>query len=698
MKTPDTQAETPWPRIPVGARVLLLGVAYFGCALLGDFLSHSGKFVNFWLPGGLLVATLLLHEPRQWPWLVLAAVLANLGFDLWNGQTARVSLLFGGGNSLEALAGAWLVRRFVTPCPRFDSRREVLGFVFFSALLSTTLSASVGASVVSGWLGGGSFWSVWLLWWSGDAMGVLLLAPLVLSWLARPGVPPASPAQRVEALILLAGLSLVAVYVFRNAWHPDLALEYLMIPFVLWAALRFDVRLATLASLVVALIAAWSAAVVSSHLATVSGSPRQQVAALQLYLGVMALTGLFLAAVTAESKRAQAEKSALEAQNRQLHKTESLGRMAGAIAHHFNNLLGAVMVNLDLATRARLRNEDAFESLTEAMRATRKAAEVSNLMLTYLGYTRANRQPLDLSEACRKSLSLLRSAMPQHVVLETDLPCPGPAISADANQILQVLANLITNAREALADSRGAIRLVVTTVSAEAIPVRCRFPIDWQPRDPTYVRLEVADTGCGMADAEIERLFDPFFSTKFVGRGLGLPVVLGIVRAHDGVVAVTSAPGRGSVFQVFLPVSAEPLPQPPEPALSVPKVKWNGAMLLVEDEQNLRKAVAAALQGLGFTVLAAKDGVEAVELFRRHPDEIRFVLCDLTMPRMNGWETLDALRKLKPNLPIILSSGYNEAQVMAGDHPEQPQVFLSKPYEHEELVNVIGQVLVKKDI
>ena len=353
-----------------------------------------------------------------------------------------------------------------------------------------------------------------------------------------------------------------------------------------------------------------------------------------------------------ERKQAEEEKAKLEAQNRQLQKAESLGRMAGAIAHHFNNQLGAVMGNLELAMDDLPRGTRiSRKHLTAAMKAARQAAEVSGLMLTYLGQTPGKREPLDLSEACRRSLPLLRAAMPEDVVLETDLPSPGPIISANANQIQQVLTNLVTNAWEAIGDDRGAIRLTVKTVSSADIPAAHRFPIDWQPQDNAYACLEVADAGCGIADKDIEKLFDPFFSSKFTGRGLGLAVVLGIVRAHGGVVTVESEPGRGSVFRVFFPVSAEEVPRRPDQAAQAPEIEGGGTVLLVEDEEMVRNMAATMLTRLGFTVLEAKDGVEAVEVFRQHQDEIRCVLCDLTMPRMNGWETLAALRKLAPGTP-----------------------------------------------
>ncbi len=305
MKASDHRAETPSLRNSFWVSSLLFGVAYFGLASIGHFVSRHDQFVTFWLPSGLFVATLLLHEPRQWPWLVLAAVLANLGFDLLNGQQPWISFFFCCGNCLEALAGAWLTRRFVAPQPGISSRREVVGLLLFSALFSTALSASVGATVVTRLLGGDSFGHVWLLWWSGDVIGVMLLAPLVLSWLSRPAGAPIPSAQIHEALALLAGLCLCAFYVFHGEWHPDFTLKYLLVPFVLWAALRFGIRLTTVVNLVVALFASWFTMGGLNHASPTGLSLREQVSALQLYLAVTALTGWILAAVVSDWKRAE---------------------------------------------------------------------------------------------------------------------------------------------------------------------------------------------------------------------------------------------------------------------------------------------------------------------------------------------------------------------------------------------------------
>jgi two-component system, cell cycle sensor histidine kinase and response regulator CckA len=281
--------------------------------------------------------------------------------------------------------------------------------------------------------------------------------------------------------------------------------------------------------------------------------------------------------------------------------------------------------------------------------------------------------------------------------LETDLPSPGPAISANPTQVQQVLANLVTNACEAIAQAHGTVRLAVKQVSMANMPATHRFPIDWQPQDATYACLEVVDTGCGIASSDIEKIFDPFFSTKFTGRGLGLSVVLGIARAHGGAVTVASRPDRGSAFRVFWPVSNEAVPRKTARTILAPATAGSGTFLVVEDETSVRNAVMSALKRLGFSVLAAEDGVAAVEVFRQHREEIRCVLCDMTMPRMNGWETLTALRQLAPGIPVILSSGYNEAEVMAGDHTELPQVFLSKPYEFDVLQRAVNSALAGVD-
>ncbi len=400
----------------------------------------------------------------------------------------------------------------------------------------------------------------------------------------------------------------------------------------------------------------------------------------------------FLRDIT-ERKQAEVIRAKLEAQNRQLQKTESLGRMAGAIAHHFNNQLQAVMGNLEMA----MMSGTSPQNLSQALVAAGRAAEMSGLMLVYLGQTPDALEPLDLAATCAGSLASLGETLPPGVTMEVDLPDLGPVINANATRIQQLLTNLVTNAREALGDGPGSIQLTLKKVSPVDIPATHRFPLEWQPQAQDYACLAVTDSGVGIAHQDIEKLFDPFYSTKFTGRGLGLAVVLGIIRSHSGAVVVESQPGRGSTFRLFFPVVAQavlPAP-PPAQAAQYSAPAEGGTVLLVEDDELVRDMVAEMLEMMDFTVLTAADGVEAVELFRQRQADIDCVLCDLTMPRMDGWETLTALRQIAPEVPVILSSGYDEAQVMANHHSERPQAFLSKPYQIAALKDALTGAMVK---
>ena len=406
---------------------------------------------------------------------------------------------------------------------------------------------------------------------------------------------------------------------------------------------------------------------------------------------------LEIAADITDRKQLETERANSEAQYHQIQKAKSLSRMAEAITHNFNNMLAAVMGNLDLAMNNLPRGSEAVVYLTDAMKATRQAADVSSLMLTYLGQAPGKHEAIDLSDVCRRSLPKLRDSLPNEVILEADLPDIGPTIKANAEQIEQALTKLSINASEALSEGRGTVRLSVRTVPAADISYKHRFPIDWQPQEHFYACMEVADTGCGIAGKNIDELFDPFFSTKYTGRGMGLSVVLGVVRAHNGAVTVKSREKHGSVFRIFFPVSSKAAPRLPDSAAQTQEIEGGGTVLLIEDEQSVRHVAKAMLICLGFDVIEAKDGMEAVELFRKHKDSIRCVLTDLSMPHMDGWETLAALRRLAPGIPVVLSSGYDQVQVMAGDHAEQPQAFLAKPYELTGLKDALARALAEKD-
>ena len=402
---------------------------------------------------------------------------------------------------------------------------------------------------------------------------------------------------------------------------------------------------------------------------------------------------LVLAKDITERKRAEKERSDLQLQNEHLQRSHSLGLMAGAIAHHFNNQLQVVMMNLDFAMQVPGFDETLTESLAGAMQGALKAAEMSTMMLTYLGQSHDNLQLLDLSETCQRLLPVLSTSMPKNITLEVSLPAPGPTISANPSQIQQIMVNLLTNAWESTNGRPSTIRINSSTVPGSKIPSQNRFPIEHSPEDHDYACLEVADSGSGIPASDIHLIFDPFHSTKFTGRGLGLPVVLGLIRSNRGFVTVESEQARGSKFRVFIPIAAESLPLPVAPVVSPINEIGVGTLMVIDDDPALRELLVSAVEWMGFTAIEACDGVEAVELFRQHHEEIRLVISDLTMPRMDGWDTLQVLRKISPGIPVILSSGHSENHVMSGDHAELPQAFLMKPYDLDRLRTTIFSIL-----
>jgi PAS domain S-box-containing protein len=261
-----------------------------------------------------------------------------------------------------------------------------------------------------------------------------------------------------------------------------------------------------------------------------------------------------------ERNRLEEERAELEAQYRQTQKTESLGRMAGAISHHINNLLQAMLGNLELALETFPSATETNRNLTAAMKAGNTASVLSQQILTYLGNTPRSHTPIDLAKACRQCLPLLRSISPAHVEIKPDLPLPGPVLQSSMDSIREVLTHLSNNAGESLKGKPGIIQLTAHTVPGSQISSTGRFPPDWQAQETAYACLTVQDSGCGIAPADIEKIFDPFFTTQFTGRGLGLSVVLGIMKAHQGVVTVESQLNRGTTLRAFFPLSSAPVP------------------------------------------------------------------------------------------------------------------------------------------
>jgi PAS domain S-box-containing protein len=387
-----------------------------------------------------------------------------------------------------------------------------------------------------------------------------------------------------------------------------------------------------------------------------------------------------------ERVRADDERRRLEAQLLHAQKLESLGVLAGGIAHDFNNLLTGILGNAELA-ELDTRDTTALACLQEIQRASRRAAELCRQMLAYSGKGRFVIEQLDLSELVREIAGMLEHAISKKATLALELASALPGVEADATQIRQVVMNLITNASESLGDRSGTIRVVTSARRCALEELRTGY-LDDHLAPGEYVVCEVSDTGCGMTPEVKARLFDPFFTTKFTGRGLGMAAVLGIVRGHRGAITVESEPGKGTTIRLLLPASGRVAAALPIPA-SVPEPtrddwRGSGAVLVVDDEQVVRTVAERFLARLGFEVICAPDGEAALELLREQV-ELRCVLLDLTMPRLNGEETYRELRGLRPELPVILMSGYNEQDAVERFTGRGLAGFLQKPFQIDRL-------------
>ena len=385
-----------------------------------------------------------------------------------------------------------------------------------------------------------------------------------------------------------------------------------------------------------------------------------------------------------------------EAQSRHVQKLESIGVLAGGIAHDFNNLLHVVLGNADIALSNLTTGSPAREPIEEVVRATLRAADLTRQLLAYSGKGAFVVRHLDLSTEVREMATLLRTGISKQAILAWELSPILPAVSADPTQIRQIVMNLITNASDALGDRAGTITLRTGVTRLEDLDDQ-HFGVRLEGEDPVdgssdpLVYLEIGDTGSGMTPDTLSRIFDPFFSTKFTGRGLGLAAVMGIVRSHHGLIRVRTAPGEGTAFRVLFPAVSGAARKIGKATAGRSDWQGSGTILVVEDEEGVREVAERILQEIGFQTIGAEDGRRALEIMDEVGDSVTAVLLDLSMPRMGGAETFRRLRALRPDLPILMMSGYTEQVVAPQFSGFGPGVtgFLQKPFLAEDLIAVL---------
>jgi len=788
------------------SRSVLLVAAYFVVAKLGLRYASIGPSISpVWPPTGLAIAALVLLGLRYWPAVFVGAFLANATTDI----PILAALGMACGNATEATLAAYLLRRRHGPHVSFDDLGSVRTLVGIAAPLGTLVSAGVGVTtlVITSVIPARDVLSALGLWWAGDYLGALVVTPVLLTWSSVSRVRTTEPGA-LELLLVVMGAVLAAAVIFGNLISPAFLqpaqYPYLLFPFVIGAALRFGPRGATLLTLTVALLAvAYTARGGGPFVMRTIPSTDF---ALLIYVGVLAITGLFMSPAIARRLNAEGalreahdhlqavinssplaiytvdadgavrswnpaaetlygwsaaevigsplamiapdqanhaeirervfrgeslrgiettarktdgtpvtvslaaaplhnasgrvagtmliaadltEMRRLEVQYRQAQKMEAVGRLAGGIAHDFNNLLTAILgttgllledVGLDPRTRL---------DVQEIEKAAKRAAGLTRQLLVFSRQQVLEPRILDLNAVVRDVERMLGRLIGEDVELHTKLAAAVGAVQADPGQLQQAIVNLVVNARDAM-PSGGRVTIETADVDLDSHQPDARTPTP----AGKYVLLAVHDTGVGMDAATKARLFEPFFTTKEPGRGtgLGLATVYSIVKQSGGYIWAYSELGHGTTFKIYLPRVAD---TPEKGALPTPATLAVGSetVLVVEDQAEVRELTTRILEARGYTVLAAENAGDAMQVAEHYLKRIDLLLTDVVMPGVNGRELALRLGAQRRDIKVLFVSGYTGEAIRRHGLLELGAAFLQKPFSPDSLARKVRDVL-----
>ncbi|MCG6981233.1 MAG: PAS domain S-box protein [Deltaproteobacteria bacterium] len=387
------------------------------------------------------------------------------------------------------------------------------------------------------------------------------------------------------------------------------------------------------------------------------------------------------------------ERKNLESQLLHAQKMEAVGTLAGGIAHDFNNLLQAIQGYTELLLMRKKEGEPGCRELQEVIRASKRGAELTQQLLTFSRKVESKRKPLDLNQEVAELRQLLERTFPRMIELEFILDPNIRMINADSAQLKQVIMNLAVNAKDAMPEGG---KLVIETQNMTLDQEFCKKYAEVKPGE--YVLLSMADTGHGMEKETLEHIFDPFYTTKEVGKGtgLGLAIVYGIIKNHEGYVMCYSRPGSGASFRLYLPAleaasEREEIAESQESKSSA--MGGNETILLVDDEEFIRELGVDVLGQAGYTVLTASNGEQALEVYRRERERIALVILDLIMPGMGGSKCLEELLKITPRARVLIASGYSPDASTKGALEAGAAAFINKPYDNKQLLELVRKIL-----
>ncbi len=416
---------------------------------------------------------------------------------------------------------------------------------------------------------------------------------------------------------------------------------------------------------------------------------RQAQQALLESLNELETRNILLQEEIAEREKAEAEKRKVEAQLAQAQRIEALDRFAGGIAHDLNNILYPIIINIEELFDEEREGSAHHEILTQTLKAAYRQRDLIKKILSFSRRRDRANQPIRVRPLLEETLSFLRSSLPSTISIQENIHVQTDVVMGDPIQIQQVIMNLCQNAADALESERGVIEIELANVRMESL----YYLRDMKAGD--YLKLTVKDTGIGMSPQVVDRVFEPFFTRKGIGKGtgMGLPVVHGIVKSHGGAVTVESEEGKGSLFTVYLPISHTAYPAQASDVESTPSVQGKESILLVDDEELILSSLQRTLRLSGYRVTALKDGQEALKEFSENPGEFDLVITDLTMPGMTGLELSRKLQEKRPDLPIVLCTGYNDVISQQEAKSFGIKELLLKPIGTVELKKVVQLAL-----
>ncbi|HLK25074.1 MAG TPA: MASE1 domain-containing protein [Caulobacteraceae bacterium] len=680
---PPGAQRRPVASLAYAGELLVIALVYVAAAKLSLlFASINPSASPIWPPAGLALGLVLLRGYRIWPAVLVGAFVANA---LTQGNLATWSAI-GVGNTLEAIVSAAAIKLWAGGRRAIETPVGIAKFAGAVALAGTPISASIGVAALAatGFAAWSNVGAIWTTWWLGDLAGAVVVAPVLLVWAPAVGSPrtlPAALAALAPVAALAVAVGLLAYSPLLRGFHARGAIAFLALLPLMWAALRGSPRETATTAMLLSGFAVWGA--------LARAGPFQQPTLNDSFLLLIAFMVSASLPSLALSTALEARRQALEVSEADLAQTreqlfrsqklEALGRLAGGVAHDFNNALAIVVGNLDLLLRGMPADDGRPRRYAvNALDGARRAVALSHSLLAFSREQRHELRPTDVNARIRELVRLLGGALGEATTIRTALaPDLWPAL-VDPIRLDSALVNLAVNARDAM--PAGGELIIETTNVAPAAPA-----------DPGFVLICVRDTGIGMAEDVLEKALEPFFTTKGPGQGTGL----GLSQVHDfieragGRIELDSQVGAGSVVRLYAPralVAAPASPDLSEALTEATAAPSAASVLVVEDDPAVREFACAALDAIGYRPLAADGAEAALDLIDRNPD-IGLVLTDVVMPGGDGRTLAKAAQRSRPDLPVVFMTGY------APDGLEPGALVLAKPFTAAQLAAKLSEAL-----